>query len=79
MFLDHLGRCRWSTSTGEPLLFVKYDGYRLNVLDVEKKLLIFKESVQLSPRGLKETMFISSSFSSSLHNTELIPSNLKGK
>ena len=45
--LDDSGRCRWSTLTDEPILFVKYGSDKLNILDTEEKLLILKNSVQL--------------------------------
>ena len=41
-----LDGCRWSPNTEEPLLFVKYDQHRLNILDVEKKAFILKEPIQ---------------------------------
>ena len=40
------GRCRWSSNPDEPLLFVKYDANRLNILDIEKKALILKDPIQ---------------------------------
>ena len=46
-WLDHFGRCRWSSNSGEPLLFVKYDNNQLNVLDVEKKALTLKTPHQI--------------------------------
>lgn len=45
--MDSHGRCRWSTSAGEPLIFVKYAKNRLNILDVEKKTLILTAPVAL--------------------------------
>ena len=33
---------------GEPLLFVKYGGRKLNILDVEKKALTLKEPTQFT-------------------------------
>ena len=41
------GRCRWSTNFDEPLVYIKYDQGRLNILDVETKTLILKNPVQL--------------------------------
>ena len=49
--LDYSGRCRWSTNSDEPLLFVKYDGNQLNILDVEKKVLTLKNSIQTESKG----------------------------
>lgn len=45
--LDDYNRCRWSTNFGDSLLFVKYDSHLLNILDVEKKTLMMKESLIL--------------------------------
>lgn len=45
--IDGTGRCRWSTNTGEPLVFIKYDRSQLNILDIEKKALALKSPVQL--------------------------------
>ncbi len=45
--LDRICRCRWSTNTGESLLFVKYDHYKLNILDVEKKVLTLHDPAAL--------------------------------
>ena len=46
-FLDLYERCKWSTNTDEPLLFVKYDMRYLNILDVEKKTLALKDPIQM--------------------------------
>ena len=53
--LDYFGRCRWSTLSGEPLLFIKYDDGKLNIIDTEKKGLILKDSVQLKGSELRST------------------------
>ena len=45
--IDEHGRCRWSTNKGEPLLFVKYDPKKLNMLDVETGALHLKDPVLL--------------------------------
>lgn len=45
--LDAWGRCRWSTNTDEPLLFVKYYFDKLNILDSEKKGWILAKPVAL--------------------------------
>lgn len=37
--------CQWSPFTGSNLLYVQYDRNQLNILDVEKKELIFEKSV----------------------------------
>lgn len=44
--LDPYGRCKWSTNASEPLLFVKYDCNKLNILDIEKRTPIFKNTIQ---------------------------------
>ena len=41
-------RCRWSTSPGEPLLFLKYNASKLIILDAEKQVSILKEPIMLS-------------------------------
>ena len=46
-FLDLYERCKWSTNTDEPLLFVKYDMRYLNILAVEKKALTLKDPIQM--------------------------------
>ena len=51
MKLDAWSRCRWSTNTEEPFLFIKYDRNQLNVLDTEKKCLTLKDSVSLEEGG----------------------------
>ena len=56
MSLDFTGRLRWSTNAGEPLLFMKYSGNKLNLLDVEKKALTLNEAISLDDR-CKETLF----------------------
>ena len=43
--LDDYARCRWSTNSGEPMLYVKYDDKLLNIMDTEKKILILKDLV----------------------------------
>ena len=50
-YLDDRGRCRWSTDAGEPILFVKHDWNKLNILDVEKKALVLKNSVVTEHEG----------------------------
>ena len=45
--LDFYARCRWSPNAGEPLLFVKYSGLLLNILDTEKKTAILKDPVEI--------------------------------
>lgn len=47
MIDDAVSRCKWSTNVGEPLLFVKYDFSKLNVLDVEKHSLTLKHPICL--------------------------------
>lgn len=44
---DETGRCRWSTHSGEPLLFIKYDKRMLNIVDTEKKVFILKDPFEL--------------------------------
>lgn len=46
----NLCRCRWSTNIGEPLLFVKYGERELNILDVEKKTLTFKDAIPIEQK-----------------------------
>ena len=47
-FLDQSARCRWSTHPGESLLYVKYEGNKLNILDVEKaKHLLLNDGIEL--------------------------------
>ena len=46
-----MGSCRWSTNIGEPLLFIKYDGSQLNILNVEKKTLALKVPIKLDRGG----------------------------
>mgnify|MGYP000962709903 CR=1 FL=1 len=50
-FLDTNGCCRWTTNADEPLLFVKYDGKLLNILDVERNTFILKSVVHLEDGG----------------------------
>lgn len=49
--LDLYGLCRWSTNTGESVLYVKYDLKLLNVLDAEKKILTLKSPIQFEEQG----------------------------
>jgi len=59
--LDGYGRCRWSTNTGEPLLFVKYDRRILNVLNVlddEKKALILSNPAEFEKWQYDSTYWI---------------------
>lgn len=44
---DHSGRCRWSTNSGEPFLFIKYEERMLNIADTEKQVLILKDPFEL--------------------------------
>ena len=44
-YLDDFARCRWSTDAGDPSLFVKYDSTKLNILDAEKKTLVYKDLI----------------------------------
>lgn len=48
---DNWALSRWSTNAGEPFLFVKYDMNQLNILDVEKKILTMRQSIQLEKIG----------------------------
>ena len=50
-FLDEYSRCKWSSSTGELLLFVKYDDVLLNILDVEKKTLTLTFPIALQDKS----------------------------
>lgn len=47
--LEPHGRCRWSTNSGESLLFVKSENDKLNILDAEKKVFTLKKPASLSP------------------------------
>ena len=51
-------RCRWSTLSGEPMLYAKVDCHKLNIIDTEKQELILKNSVrlELGTLGIYETM-----------------------
>lgn len=49
--LDHFGRCRWSINSGESSLFLKYDMNKLNILDAEKKTLVFKNPILTENAG----------------------------
>ena len=51
ILLDDSGRCRWSTNSGEPILFTKYENNRLNILDIEKKVSLLKEPIQFEKEG----------------------------
>ena len=44
---DIWGRCRWSTLLDEPIIFVKYAFYLLNIIDTEKRALLLKDSFQI--------------------------------
>ena len=46
-YIDVVSRCRWSSNSGEPTVFIKYDLNKLNILDIEKKALILKSPVCL--------------------------------
>ena len=48
---DAVGRCRWCSVKGEPLLFVKHKENQLNLLDTEKKTLLLKNPIQLEKKG----------------------------
>jgi hypothetical protein len=45
--IDNYSRCRWSTNSDEPFLFVMHTWKQLNILDIEKKALTLKESLKL--------------------------------
>lgn len=47
---DEFGRCRWNTNAEEPMIFIKYQANRLNILDVEKQVLTLKNDVLLDDR-----------------------------
>ena len=72
--LDCVGRCRWSTNTGESLLYVKYAQNKLNTLDVEKKTLTLKDSIMLSYAGNFRDilLYLRFFFYCLLHDAELI-------
>ena len=50
-FVDDGGRCRWSSNGSEPILYVKYDRNKLNMMDAEKKTLILANPLQLDLDG----------------------------
>ena len=56
--LDGWGRCRWSSNPDEPLLFVKYDHRRLNILDTEKKAFVLKGPVEIESIGKRSRAFL---------------------
>ena len=56
--IDECGRCRWSTDLSEGILYVKYHRSQLNLLDVEKKKLIFKTSIRTEEKGKKILYFL---------------------
>ena len=39
-------RCRWSSKSSEPFLFVKYDKNKLNIIDAEKQDLILNKPLE---------------------------------
>ena len=45
--LDAMARCRWSAVIGDSAIFAKHNYNKLNLIDVEKKELLFKASVEL--------------------------------
>ena len=49
--LDGCARCRWSSNSDEPLLFVKYNSNQLNIFDAEKRDLSLKNPIQLDSKG----------------------------
>lgn len=55
--LDDTGRCRWSTNTDEPLLFVKSGSNKLDILDAEKKVLTLKKSISFGSCNLSKSLF----------------------
>ena len=59
--LDRWGHCRWSPTTGESLLFIKYHVNKLDILDIEKTASIWKAPIQLEEKasGNKKTIIIS--------------------
>ena len=51
ILIDGSGSCRWSSNSSEPLLFVKHDSNKLNILDAEKKALVLTDSVVTEKDG----------------------------
>lgn len=49
---DDYSRCRWSPTIGSSILFLKHNFGHINMLDVERKALILKESVKAND-GIK--------------------------
>ena len=50
---DEWSRCRWSTLSGEPMLYVKSRGKQLNIIDTVKQQLILKDFVTLDKSTLE--------------------------
>ena len=48
--IDLRNRCRWSPYSGDPTLFVKYDLNKLNILDVQKNALTFRNQIDLDSK-----------------------------
>ena len=44
-YLGETNRVRWNPIPGDPTVYVKYDFWKLNILDVEKKALTLTEDV----------------------------------
>ena len=62
-YLDGIARCKWSLNPSEPLLFIKYDRIRLNILDVEKFKLTLNTPIQLEKSSnYRNTSLRASSF-----------------
>lgn len=55
-YLDGYAHCRWSTESSEPLLYVKYEGNKLNILDIEKKARTLPDSILINKPGCKITV-----------------------
>lgn len=62
--LDPDSRCKWSANAGEPLLFVKYDGDQLSIIDTQKQTFALKRPIQIErDRGSNNYITINESFS----------------
>ena len=61
--LDPDSRCKWSANAGEPLLFVKYDGDQLSIIDTQKQTFALKRPIQIErDRGSNNYTTINESF-----------------
>lgn len=74
-YSDGYGRCKWTTNTEEPSLFLKYSDSKLNIFDIEKKTLLLKDPIPL--RSGINSGRINFSFIAILHLTCYQPAEYK--